>query len=78
MENGNKELEETEIIQIAMDHIAQNPSSVFTLTLIEINRDDDRYPCWSVIFEMKNEEGYIVDGPLVLGINEVGEIIYTG
>lgn len=78
MEKEKKELIQTEIIKLAMDHVSQNPSSVFTLTLIDVNREDDRYPCWSVIFEMKNKEGHIVDGPLILGINEFGEIIYTG
>ncbi len=78
MTNHKKELTQTEIIKLAMDYVSQNPSSVFTLTLIDVNRDDHRYPCWSVIFEMKNKDGNIVDGPLILGINEFGEIIYTG
>ncbi|WP_046216687.1 hypothetical protein [Paenibacillus wulumuqiensis] len=78
MEKGKKELRKKEIIKIAMDHISQNASSVFNLTLISVDRDDNRYPCWSVIFEMRNKQGNIVDGPLILGINEFGEIIYVG
>ncbi|ANF95586.1 hypothetical protein [Paenibacillus bovis] len=78
MDKGKKKLQKKEIIKVAMDYTSQNASSVFNFTLISVDRNDNRYPCWSVIFEMSNKQGDIVDGSLILGINEFGEIIYVG
>ena len=77
MENSRIKLQKIEIQEIAMNYISNHPSTVFTFEFIHI-QNTNRYPCWSVVFEMKNKEGNIVDGPLILGIDKFGEIIYVG
>lgn len=77
MENSRIKLQKIDIQEIAMNYISNYPSTVFTFELIDI-QNTNRYPCWSVVFEMKNKAGNIVDGPLILGIDEFGEIIYVG
>ena len=78
MSNEIKKVTEEDVKRIALEYISQSPSTTFKLTLVNISNNSSRYPCWSVIFEMRNQDGYIVDGPLVLGIDEYGEIIYVG
>lgn len=78
MSNEIKKVTEEDVKRIALEYISQTPSTTFKLTLVNISNDSSRYPCWSVIFEMRNQDGHIVDGPLVLGIDEFGEIIYVG
>ena len=78
MSEIEKELTKEEIKQVALQHILQNPSTTFKYDLVDINRNPNRYPCWSVIFEMRTLNGDLVDGPLVLGIDEYGEIIFVG
>lgn len=78
MNNEPIEVTEEDVKRIALDYVSQNPSSSFKLTLVNINKSSSRYPCWSVIFEMRNLDGNIVDGPLVLGIDEYGEVIFVG
>ncbi|MEK3789128.1 hypothetical protein [Paenibacillus sp. FSL K6-1230] len=73
-----KKVTREDIRKVANQYILDNPSSVFELNLVDINNDSGRYPCWSVIFEMRNKDGNLVDGPLVLGIDEFGEIIMVG
>ncbi|MNI70823.1 hypothetical protein D3C73_1266590 [compost metagenome] len=78
MRNETKEVTEEDVKRIALEYVSQNPSSTFKLSLVNINKSSSRYPCWSVIFEMRNQDGNIVDGPLVLGIDEYGEVIFVG
>jgi|GEM_PF-2904400 len=78
MSETGKEFTKEEVRQVALQHIFQNPSNTFKYDLVDINRNPNRYPCWSVIFEMRTLSGDLVDGPLVLGINEYGEIIFVG
>ncbi|MBE1446733.1 hypothetical protein [Paenibacillus sp. OAS669] len=78
MSNEIKEVTEEDVKRIALEYISQNPSSAFKLTLVNVNKSSSRYPCWSVIFEMRNQDRNIVDGPLVLGIDEYGEVIFVG
>ncbi|AKG33931.1 hypothetical protein [Paenibacillus durus] len=78
MSELRKEVTEEEVKQIALQHIAQNPSNTFNYHFMSINKSINRYPCWSVIFETRTFNGDLVDGPLVLGIDEYGEIIFIG
>lgn len=78
MSDSRREVTEDEVRKIAMEHIAKNPSNTFKFTLVNINNNPNRYPCWSVIFEMRTNSGDLVDGPLILGIDEYGDIIFVG
>lgn len=78
MSENRKNISKKEIETIALEYIDKNPSNTFNYKLVNINFDDQRYPSWSVIFEMRTHNGDLVDGPLVLGIDESGEIIFVG
>jgi hypothetical protein len=77
--NAKKVLSEEEIKEIAIDYASKNSTEHIKLKFASITyKDSDIYPNWSVIFEMLNEQGGYIDGPLVLGINEYGEIVLVG
>lgn len=65
MENSRIELKKIDIQEIAMNYISNHPSTVFTFEFIHI-QNTNRYPCWSVVFEMKNKKGCAINRPLVL------------
>ena len=63
-------LEEKQAQAIAEEFISSQDNRGFSLKFVSIRRDDQWPKEWSVVFDVFTEQGALLDGPVVVIVNE--------